>query len=88
MTATFPTLRLRRLRQNPSLRELIRETELNLGDLILPLFIKGKSGEKQPIKSMPGHFQIPLSALDKEIEEILQLGIKSVILFGIPELGC
>jgi len=84
MITSIPTLRLRRLRQHPILRDLVRETELNLKDLILPLFIKGKEGKKQPIESMPGHCQIPLSSLQQEIEEILTLGISSIILFGIP----
>lgn len=84
MVATLPTLRLRRLRQNPLIRDLVRETELNLKDLILPLFIKGTDGHKHPISSMPGHFQIPLNRLEEEIEEITRLGISSVILFGIP----
>ncbi len=81
---TLPSLRLRRLRQHPVLRDLVRETELNLKDLILPLFIKGKEGKKQPIESMPGHYQIPLSALQEEMEEIFALGLSSVLLFGIP----
>lgn len=84
MNATFPTLRLRRLRQHPRLRDLIRETELNTEDLVLPLFIKGKEGKSQPILSMPGHFQIPLSELQREINELSRLGISSVILFGVP----
>ncbi len=84
MTTIFPTLRLRRLRQHPVLRDLIRETELNLNDLILPLMIKGRDGTKRPIASMPGHYQIPLNALKQEIEEIVSLGISSVLLFGVP----
>jgi len=84
MTISFPSLRLRRLRQNPALRDLIQETEINLKDLILPLFIKGDEGEKRPIASMPGHYQIPLNVLKAEIEEVIDLGISSVILFGIP----
>lgn len=84
MTAVFPTLRLRRLREHPVLADLIRETDVNLKDLILPLFIKGESGSKKPISSMPGHYQIPISELEKEIEEITKLGLSSVLLFGIP----
>ncbi len=80
----FPASRPRRLRQNPKIADLVRETHLNLKDLVLPLFIKGQVGEKQPIKSMPGHFQIPISCLSEEIEEIVKLGIGSVILFGVP----
>jgi porphobilinogen synthase len=83
MTA-FPILRLRRLRQHPILRDLIRETEINLQDLILPLFIKGGEGKKQPIDAMPGLFQIPIPCLPQEMEEIVSLGLRSVLLFGIP----
>lgn len=84
MTTAFPSLRLRRLRQHPVLRDLIRETEVNLKDLIFPLFIKGRKGKKQPIEAMPGLFQIPIQLLSQEIEEILKLGLTSVLLFGIP----
>jgi porphobilinogen synthase len=62
----------------------VRETELNRGDLIAPIFIKGRQGEKVAIASMPGYFQIPISQLSQEIEEILDLGLTSVMLFGIP----
>lgn len=84
MKTAFPTIRLRRLRQHPILRELIRETDLNLSDLVMPLFIKGTEGKKHPIESMPGQYQIPLSALADEIRELTALGISSVLLFGIP----
>lgn len=84
MAPLFPTMRLRRLRQHPVLRDLIRETEVNLSDLILPIFVKGEEGEKVPILSMPGWFHIPLSQLREEVEEIRSLGISSVMLFGIP----
>lgn len=84
MATTFPLLRLRRLRQHPGLRDLIRETEINLKDLIFPLFIKSREGKKQPIETMPGLFQIPISSLTQEIEELIDLGLNSVILFGIP----
>ena len=84
MSFPLPNIRPRRLRQHPLIRNLVRETELNLNDLILPLFVKGETGEKTPILSMPGHFQIPLSQLDQEINELVNLGISSIILFGIP----
>ena len=84
MQAAFPNLRLRRLRQHPVLRDLIRESEIALKDLVFPLFIKGREGEKRPIEAMPGLFQIPLSRLQQEIQELAQLGIHSVLLFGIP----
>ncbi len=84
MTATFPFLRLRRLRHHPVLRDLIREVSLNREDLIFPLFIKGKQGPRQRVVSMPGIDQIPLDKLSEEIEELTRIGISSVILFGIP----
>ena len=84
MSTIFPTVRLRRLRQHPVIRDLIRETELNLDDLVHAIFIKGDEGEKNPISSMPGHYQIPLSKLDEEITEIVSLGIKSLMIFGVP----
>jgi len=84
MTATFPFLRLRRLRGHPVLRDLVRETDLNLKDLIFPLFIKGRKGKKQPIETMPGLFQIPIQELAQEVEEIVSLGLTSILLFGIP----
>ena len=84
-TATFPLLRLRRLRQHRTLRDLVRETELNVKDLVMPLFIKDNAaGVLQPIESMPGMYQIPLSLVAREIEELMELGISSVILFGVP----
>lgn len=82
--ATFPSLRLRRLRQNPILRDLVRETQINVNDLILPLVVKGREGEKRPVSTMPGICQIPLNRLEEEIEEITQLGISSILLFGVP----
>lgn len=80
----FPNLRLRRLRANPVMRGLICETELNLNDLVMPLFIKYGKNRKDPIASMPGHFQLSLDNLSDEIRELKALGIKSVMLFGIP----
>ena len=81
---SFPTVRLRRLRQNPQLRSLIKETELNLNDLVVPLFIKGLTGPKMPIATMPGYYHIPLEQLEQEVEELNSLGLSAVILFGIP----
>ena len=80
----FPAVRMRRLRQHPKLRDLVRETEVTVNDLVLPLFVKANLTEKQPISSMPGHFQLTLNDLDAEIAELDQLGIPAVILFGIP----
>jgi porphobilinogen synthase len=67
------------------MRTLVKETILEKRHLILPLFLKGETGEKHPIDSMPGHFQIPLNKLLAEIDEIVSLGIQTLILFGIPD---
>ena len=77
--------RLRRLRHHATLRALVRETHLNVQDLVYPLFIKHGLAEKQSIPSMPGQYQLGLSHLKEEIQEIVALGIPAVILFGIPE---
>lgn len=82
--SSFPKTRLRRLRQNSTIRDLIRETQLNVDKLVLPLFIRHGENIKKPIESMPGHFQISVDRLAEEIAAIADLGIKSVILFGIP----
>ena len=81
----FPTTRLRRLRSNPALRALVRETELNAGDFVLPLFVRPGKGEKRPISSMPGHFQYSVDEAVKAAGEALKLGVPAVILFGIPD---
>jgi len=82
----FPKTRLRRLRKNANIRDLVREVDFDIGDLILPLFIKHGSGLKTPIASMPGHFQWSVDKLEEEIKTLTQLGIKSIILFGIPKI--
>ena len=76
---------MRRLRQNPALRELVRETQLSVRDLILPLFVRHGRNVRQPISSMPGQAQLTLDLLAAEAREIRDLGIPGVILFGIPE---
>lgn len=81
----FPAVRLRRLRMNAKVRDLVRETRLDAGDFILPLFIRHGSGQRIPIASMPGQSQITVDLLANEIAEIESLGIPAVILFGIPE---
>lgn len=81
----FPDLRLRRMRSNQQIRALIRETELNLNDLVMPIFVKYGQDRKDPISSMPGLFQFSPDKLPEEIREMKALGIQSVLLFGIPE---
>ena len=81
----FPKTRLRRLRGRANIRALVQETCLHPSKLVLPLFIKHGSGIKNPISSMPGHYQLSVDKLTDEIKLIWDLGIKSIILFGIPE---
>ncbi|MFZ0453655.1 MAG: porphobilinogen synthase [Ignavibacteriaceae bacterium] len=83
--ANYPTKRLRRLRYNPILRDMVRETELSKNDFIYPLFVVPGKGVKKPVKSMPGVFQLSIDELVKECKEVESLGIPAVILFGIPE---
>ncbi|MFG0332687.1 MAG: porphobilinogen synthase [Maioricimonas sp. JB049] len=81
----FPTTRLRRLRQHPRVRDLVRETRLAPHDFILPLFVRHGQNERIPIGSMPGNFQLTVDHLAAEARDIAALGIPAVILFGIPE---
>ncbi len=81
----FPEYRPRRLRKNDLLRRLVRETHLSVDQLILPLFATFGKGVKKPIGSMPGHFQLSVDLLVKEVHECRELGIPAVLLFGIPE---
>jgi porphobilinogen synthase len=81
----FPQYRPRRLRKDDLFRRMVRETHLRPEDLILPLFVRPGRGVRQPISSMPGHFQFSIDLLVQEAEEARSLGIPGVILFGIPE---
>ena len=78
--------RFRRLRINENLRNLVNETKLSVDDFIYPLFIKYGKGIKKEIDSMPGVYQMSIDNAIKECEELKSLGIKSIILFGIPEV--
>ena len=83
--ATFPIKRLRRLRYNPTVRDLVRETILTKNDLIYPLFVVPGEKIKNEIRSMPGVFQMSIDVLVEECKEVEKLGIPAVILFGIPD---
>ncbi|KRG13330.1 delta-aminolevulinic acid dehydratase [Virgibacillus soli] len=76
--------RHRRLRSSANMRALVRETHLRAEDFIYPLFIVEGEQQKQEISSMPGIYQISLDLMKQELDEIVQLGIKAVILFGVP----
>jgi porphobilinogen synthase len=79
----FPNTRLRRLRSKSFLRDLVRENALTGDDLIQPLFIKEDLSGKEEIQTMPGISRFGLDVVEKEIEELLALGIKSVALFPV-----
>jgi porphobilinogen synthase len=81
----FPIYRPRRLRQNAKLRALVRETELSVTDLVMPLFVRGGTRLRKPINSMPGQFQLSVDELVKEARRTAKLGVPAVILFGIPD---
>ena len=81
----FPQRRLRRLRRTEALRALVRETQVDIGDLIYPLFVIEGSQLRQEITSMPGIYRYSNDLLPQEVEDIAKLGIPAIILFGIPE---
>jgi porphobilinogen synthase len=73
------------LRQNPKFRNLVRETHLRKEDLIQPLFVCPGTGVRKPISSMPGNDQLSIDTLTEEVKRVRDVGIQSIILFGIPE---
>lgn len=81
----FPIQRLRRLRQQESLRRMVRETLLAPDDFIAPLFVVEGQNRREEIVSMPGQFRLSIDLLVKEAAEINALGIPAIILFGIPD---
>ncbi len=81
----FPTERPRRLRSSSSIRSLVRENRLSPSQLILPLFVIYGSNKTEEIRSMPDVFRYSVDRLPPVIKEALSAGIRSVILFGIPE---
>jgi porphobilinogen synthase len=85
VVAMYPTSRLRRLRYNPAVRQLVQSTRLSPADLLLPLFVRPGSGVRKEIASMPGAFQLSPDLLVEEIRQVRDLGLGGAILFGIPE---
>lgn len=81
----FPIVRMRRLRQNKTIRNMVRENHLRLQDLIMPLFVSEVLKDKEPISSMPGQFRYSLNNLIEECKFLWKNGIKAVLLFGIPQ---
>ena len=83
-TAGYPTVRPRRLRANALVRDMVRETALDVRDFILPLFVRPGTGVRQEITSMPGNYQLSVDRLVDEVGSARELGIRAFILFGIP----
>jgi porphobilinogen synthase len=81
----FPAYRLRRLRQSPVLRQLVRETQLQVTQLVLPLFVRSGRKLRRPIAAMPGVFQFSPDELLREAARVHELGVPAVLLFGIPD---
>jgi len=81
----FPERRMRRLRRNETIRRMVRETNIQVSNLVFPLFVTYGQNQRKPIQSMPGHFQMSVDEVVKECKEVVDLGIPAVLLFGIPE---
>ena len=84
VAASFPSARPRRLRRTSALRDLIAETTLGVTDFVAPLFVREGIDEPQPIISLPGVVQHTVASLLTEVRELADLGVKAVILFGVP----
>ncbi len=80
----FPAYRPRRLRKSADIRDLVSETRLSVKDFIYPMFVMPGKNKKVHIKSMPGIFKHSIDNIIKEMREVRKLGVKSVLLFGIP----
>jgi porphobilinogen synthase len=80
--SAFPVTRLRRLRRTGGLRDLVRETRIDLDDFVMPLFV---GPEPQPNDSLPGLARHSVETVGREADELVALGVKAVILFGIPD---
>lgn len=83
-SSRFPSVRLRRLRSTRAIRDLFEETRLSPSDLVAPIFVQEGLRRPDVVKSMPDIRRLPLTHLIDEVEKILTLGIRAVILFGLP----
>ena len=81
----FPVTRLRRLRYNGILRQMVSETQLSVDDFVMPLFVCHGTNVKNPINSMPGNYQLSVDNVVEECKKVWAAGVKAVLLFGIPE---
>ena len=83
--ASFPEIRLRRLRRTPALRALVRETRLSAEQFVAPLFVRYGKGMREAIPSLPGVHRLSPDEAVAEGQRLLAVGVSAVILFGIPE---
>jgi porphobilinogen synthase len=83
--STFPTTRLRRLRRTPATRGLVQETRLDVAELVFPMFVCPGVGVHAPLEGLPGIARRSVDLTCDEAEELYGLGIRAVLLFGIPE---
>jgi len=82
----FPVKRMRRLRQNPAVRDLVQECRVDPKKLILPVFVSELIESPAPIHAMPGVFQWPVSRIGGFAKECYQMGLKGMMVFGIPKV--
>src|SRR4030065_2061339 len=81
----FPVQRMRRLRRNEGIRNMVQESRLSVYDLIYPMFAVHGTGIKKEIEPLPGNYHLSVDRLEEEARAIHDLGIPAVILFGLPE---
>jgi porphobilinogen synthase len=81
----YPDIRLRRLRKNAEIRNLVKENFLSISNFMYPVFLIDGKDKKESVKTMPGVYRFSLDLLLKEIKEAEELGIKSILLFGVSE---
>ena len=80
----FPTVRMRRLRYHPRIRELVQDVSLSAKNIVLPLFVRPGKDIRRPIAALPGHHQLPVDQLGIEVRRAAELKLGGVLLFGIP----
>jgi porphobilinogen synthase len=81
---SFPTVRMRRLRRTPALRDMMHKVRLHPSNLIYPVFVDENAQAPIPIESMPGYSRLPIQNVVNEVRQTVEQGVKAVILFGVP----
>lgn len=81
----FPTARLRRLRRTPFIRDMVRETRVDVASLVAPLFVVPGNGIVNEISSMPGQYHFSVDTVGRKAVQLQELGVRSVLLFAIPD---